>query len=239
MPKILNLTGHHFGRLVAVKIDHRRGHMTYWLCRCVCGKNAVVSIAHLRDGHTQSCGCFHKERLDAANLTHGHCAKGARSSEFGTWVNIRTRCHNPKNRSYKDYGGRGIFVCDEWIASFQTFFSDVGKKPTSRHTLGRKNNDGPYCKENCRWETTLQQGQNTRSTVNITCFGETHCRAEWSRRTGIPVGAITYRLAHGWTPEEALTTPLRSASRQPQIESEAAGVKESSAVSDPRWWLAD
>lgn len=236
MPKILNLTGQQFGRLVAVKISHRKGHMTYWCCRCICGKDTVVSIGHLRNGHTQSCGCLHKERLDAANLTHGHTAKGARSPEFGTWVNIVTRCHNPNNGSYKDYGGRGVFVCDEWRESFETFFADMGKKPTPDHSLGRKNNDGPYCKSNCRWETKRQQGQNTRRTHNITFNGETLCMAEWCRKTGLTAFCINYRINHGWPLEKVFSTPGKPKKQQPQNKPEAAVEnKKSARIEAPEW----
>lgn len=238
MPKFLDLAGQRYGRLVATKIDHRRGHLTFWLCRCDCGKDTVVSIGHLRNGHTQSCGCLHDEAIKVANMTHGHAANGKRSVEFGTWSRIHTRCTNPNNRSYKDYGGRGIFVCERWSGKdgFRNFLADMGKRPRGKFSLGRKDNDGPYSKDNCRWETKAQQAQNTRSTVNITCFGRTQCRAAWSRETGLSEAAITYRLSHWRDVERALSTKLPSGFQRPGDKPETAG-ENKRGIESPEWEL--
>lgn len=120
---------------------------------------------------------------------------------YATWKNLRQRCGNPKHPKYPTYGARGIAVCPEW-SDFFRFVADVGQRPEG-HTLDRKDNDGPYSKENCHWATPDEQARNKTSNRNYTLDGETMTRAEWSRRTGIPDTTLRFRLNNGWSPKEA------------------------------------
>ncbi len=135
---------------------------------------------------------------------------GARESmpEYRSWSNMVQRCHNPKNESYPDYGGRGIHVCDDWRNDFTTFFAHVGKRPTSKHTIDRINTNGQYEPGNVRWCTRKEQNRNKRNNHRITFNGETMTMTEWGEKTGIGRSAIKTRLKRGWSIGDALTKPI-------------------------------
>lgn len=139
---------------------------------------------------------------------HGHAVKGRTSKEYWVWSAMIQRCHNPKNKSYHGYGARGVKVCERWM-NFKNFITDMGLRPSSKHVLDRKNGDGDYCPENCRWATTKQSGRNTRKNTIISFLGETMCVAEWAERLGWHPNILHDRFRLGWSIEQALTTPIR------------------------------
>ncbi len=118
---------------------------------------------------------------------------------------MKQRCYNPRFHKYADYGARGIKVCERWRDSFEAFLGDMGPKPSPRHTLDRKENDGDYTPENCRWATSLEQGANKRSNVRLEYDGRTQSISEWARELGIKAGTISYRIRKGWSVAETLT----------------------------------
>lgn len=128
---------------------------------------------------------------------------------YNSWVNMRQRCNNPNNPSYHNYGGRGIMVCPEWEASFETFLSDVGERPNPRMTLDRIDNEKGYSPGNIRWATKQDQANNMRPNLLVTAFGRTQTLAEWSRETGISQNALHLRLKRGVAHEEAVSQPMR------------------------------
>ncbi len=142
-------------------------------------------------------------------LKHGQDQRYRRSPEYVVWFNMIQRCHNPNHTYYKNYGGRGIIVCVEWRESFAQFNLDMGSRPEGK-MLGRVNNNSPYCKENCRWETRMEQNSNTRRNRFLTAHGETKTLAEWSRCTGIDALLIAQRIKQGWSVERAVTEPAKT-----------------------------
>lgn len=160
----IDLSGKRFGRLVVVeKTDQRSDGFVVWKCKCDCGNETFVRSSSLRSGSTQSCGCLNKERVSKAKTIHGQY----KSSEYRSWESIKARCYNLKNKQFKDYGGRGITVCDRWKDSFENFFSDMGPKPSSKHSIDRIDVNGNYEPENCKWSTDTEQARNRRKQKDV------------------------------------------------------------------------
>lgn len=121
---------------------------------------------------------------------------------------MKTRCYNVKQKCWKHYGGRGIFVCDRWLASFKAFIEDMGHSPTGS-SIDRINNDGPYSPENCRWATYSEQAFNRRPVSPITFRGKTKSQKQWAKDRGLSPYVIHNRLRAGWSINRILTTPTR------------------------------
>jgi len=166
----------------------------YW-CECDCGKRKQIYGSRLISGRTKSCGCG-KWR------THGM----SKTYLYRRWMNMRGRCQDPEHHQYKNYGARGIRVCKRW-EDFAKFFQDMGHPPTLKHTLDRKNNDGPYSPSNCRWATEKEQKNNTRRSRYSTFNGLTLTTSQWADRIGVPRKFLNLRLFKGWSIERAITEP--------------------------------
>lgn len=149
------VSGETFGELTALRIIPKsRTHTTRWLCRCSCGVEIAVISGSLRGGNTGSCGC---KTAEWRSLKHGM----TKTPTYRGWHGMRQRCANPKATGFKNYGGRGIKVCERWL-DFENFLADMGERPEGR-TLDRfPNNDGNYEPGNCRWATSKQQADNKR-----------------------------------------------------------------------------
>lgn len=172
---LIDRSGQRFGRLTVIRRANKEGEgRPRWLCRCDCGSNTVVESRDLRRYKIKSCGCYVRERIKEFNalsfprLSHGDTRNGRLSPEYHTWASMIKRCTNRNCWAWKNYGGRGITVCDRWRDSFENFLADMGRRPLGRngkrplYTLDRINNDGHYEPGNCRWATWKEQAQNTR-----------------------------------------------------------------------------
>ena len=179
-----NLIGQTFGKLelVARHLETSNGE-SKWICRCNCGnpKTRIVRRSNLISGNTKSCGCFQKEATKEANAVHGL----ATSPEYGIWTNIKTRCYNESTPYYKHYGGRGIGMCDEWYHDFNSFYRDMGTRPSIEHSVDRKDNNKGYSKDNCRWATNVEQANNKLTNVFYENQGRFKTLPAWSRELSL------------------------------------------------------
>ena len=161
--KIIDLSGQVFGRWSVVKSSSARGldRGVLWECVCSCGNIKEVSSNSLRSGKSRSCGCLSREILLATNTTHGLTG----TPLYRTWVALKDRCYNKSAKYYKNYGGRGIKVCNKWRESFENFYEDMIGGYKKGLQLDRVNNDKGYSKDNCRWTTCQQNLQNRGSNL--------------------------------------------------------------------------
>jgi len=200
MSKLINRSGHRYGRLSVLKDSgERKEGQVLWRCICDCGNKTTVRSSNLANGVTKSCGCFSRESSSKRMKTHDM----TNSPEFIIWGSMIARCTNPKHKSFKRYGERGITVCDEWH-KFENFYKDMGNRPKKGLTLDRIDNEKDYSKENCKWSTTKEQNRNRHNSVSFN--GE--CTAVAAQRLGCSTSAIIKRLKRGWTIEKAFTTPV-------------------------------
>lgn len=130
--------------------------------------------------------------------------------EFRSWRMMHYRCEDPAYDRYPDYGGRGITICERWRGErgFVHFLTDMGPRPSPKHSLDRIDNDGPYSPANCRWATPREQSNNTRKTIRITWDGRTQGLREWAQEVGISPCTLRIRIKRGWNPERALFEPI-------------------------------
>ncbi len=195
-----------FGRLTAIKKSGRKTkyNNSFWLCKCACGKEIEVCGGNLKSGHATSCGCAKDIANKRLRLIHGM----TKTRPHGIWCQLRGRCLNPKNEAYKNYGGRGITVCDRWKESFINFWEDMKEGYADNLSIDRIDNDKGYCKENCHWTTFLEQARNKRNNRWLTFNGETKTLAEWARFKGWHQAFLSNRINRdGRSIEWALTTP--------------------------------
>lgn len=183
------------------------GKHQFVICRCKCGTEKHVRVSKLQDGTSRSCGCWRDEML----TTHGQTKHSIRqqSHEYWIWNSMVQRTTNPNNVGFKNYGGRGIVVSDSWL-KFENFFSDMGSRPSNRHSLERKDNNKGYSKDNCKWATRIEQNCNRRNTRFFTANGVTKHLAEWARGIGANHVTILARIKAGWSVELAVTTPPKN-----------------------------
>lgn len=208
--------GDRVGRLVLKTLCRDKRGQRAWNVECDCGTKKVVSEAKMRPGgKTRACGCLRRERSLAATTRHGFTPTDPSKHHplYCIWGSMKARCYRAKTEMYPLYGGRGIRVCDSWLHSFPAFLADVGERPTPKHQLERKDNNGHYEPGNVRWATSTEQGRNKRSNVILTFKGKTQCVSAWAEEIGLNPMTLGYRIRAGWPVEEALTRPSDSTQR--------------------------
>ena len=217
-PRVKDHSGRRFGRLVVlgfVGMDPGARPRPRFICQCDCGKEHTARSAHLLGGWVKSCGCLASEN----GRSRGLASKGAKypgagarhgmshKPEHNAWAGMKQRCHNPRNKGFKNYGARGIFVCERWRDSFEAFLADMGRRPTDEHSLERIDNDGPYAPGNVRWATSVEQANNKRDTHLVDFGGRKVSLADAERLSGISQKVLYHRAKAGRT-GDALFAPI-------------------------------
>ena len=202
----VDLVGKKFGRLTVLEKMPKGKGESWWLCECECGNRKVARGSSLKNGAVRSCGCLAKEvaREHGRKMMTKHGFYGTRL--YSIFHGMVCRCTNPNDPQYKNYGERGIKVCDEWRHHPEAFCQwATSNGYTDDLTIDRIDCDGDYSPTNCRWVTMREQQTNKRNNVRITYKGETKCVAEWSRELGVPNYLLYHRINAGWTnPQEIL-----------------------------------
>lgn len=197
-----NWDGEKFGRLTIMGEAEKRKHSGNWFrmmkCKCDCGNKKIVRLSHLTAGATMSCGCLCREKIGLINKTHGK----SYTKIFQIWGNMKSRCYNKNNIGYHRYGGRGISVCDSWL-KFENFFDDMGDVPKGM-TLDRIDNNGNYCKKNCKWSTKEEQANNRRTSRIIEYRNKKYTLTQLANKNNIDVRKLWSRLKAGWDIKRAL-----------------------------------
>lgn len=210
--QLIDLSGLRYGRLRVINQAQNRGKKVMWNCICDCGNQTVVSSTHLRQGHTQSCGCLVSENASILFSTHGETD----TALYRMWYNMKTRCNYEKSDHYRFYGARGIKVCEDWERSYELFRDwAISSGYVEGLTIERKDNDKGYNPDNCRFIPMRTQYYNTRRNHLMEYNGEVKTVAEWSEYAGIPYNTMLARVTrYGWTAEKAITTPVRQMMRK-------------------------
>lgn len=205
-----NLIGQKFGRLTVISraediINKSGKHIYMWNCICECGKNTVVNSSSLKRGHTKSCGCLCGEHHDDSSHKKGKIRL------YRIWQDMKQRCTNQNNKNYKNYGARGISVCDEWKNSYTSFKEWAMNNGYAENlSIDRIDVNGNYEPSNCKWSTQEDQANNMRTNRLISFNGETLTLSQWRKRLGFKRGVLEYRLKHGWDLEDAFYTPVKT-----------------------------
>ena len=192
--KGINLVGKRFGKLTVLETLTEKENKTnrcYCICKCDCGKITKTRREQVLSGHTKSCGCLQKEIARKSLTTH----KLSRTRIYRIWWNIKRRCEANNQYTYKYYGGRGIKVCEEWLADFMNFYKwAMANGYREELTIDRIDVNGNYEPKNCRWEDMKVQSNNTRKNHFVEYKNEKHTIAEWSRILGLTYDAFRYRI---------------------------------------------
>lgn len=210
--KALELTGQRFGRLIVESKNSIRalsGNIR-WDCVCDCGNRTTVVGYSLVRGDTTSCGCYAIETTKERETVHGMTS----TAEYRSWKAMIRRCTNSNDKSYSDYGGRGITVCDRWMNSFEAFYQDMGNRPSVDHSLDREENDKGYYKENCRWATRIEQNNNKRNNTLHNYNGQEYSIKQLAelpeaKINGICANTLKNRInQYKYSINEAISTPV-------------------------------
>ncbi|MFA6125444.1 hypothetical protein [Sphingomonas sp.] len=201
-----SVVGLRFERLTVIS-SFKTGDKWMCLCRCDCGTQKVYRKDHVAAGATRSCGCLRDEGAVArakAGVLHKNMLGHARIPEYRAWHAMKERCLNPNDARYKNYGARGITVCERWM-NYTNFIADMKFKPSTKHSIERMDNTLGYSPENCKWATRKEQANNRRGNVFIFHDGRTQTAQQWADETGILAGTIVDRIKEGFPIEQVFT----------------------------------
>ena len=202
---LIDLTGQKFGKLTVIeRAENAKSGRVRWLCKCDCGGVTISQSNDLKSGRAKSCGCL--RHTPPPNKTHGK----SKTRIYRIRRAIIARCYNSNHEQYKDYGGRGITVCVEWLNSFTAFYEwAVASGYTDDLTIDRKDNNGNYEPNNCCWVTRKEQANNRRNNILVTYNGKTQSVTQLAEELGIDSAILRARIYIGWDIEKAINTPIR------------------------------
>lgn len=211
----VDIAGVRFGRLVATERAGTDKHrLILWRCKCDCGNEHIARHTDLRSGKTKSCGCLNREMVVKRSTTHGLSGNhNHRRRLYKIWIGMKGRCYNPKASGYKNYGGRGIIVCKEWLEYMPFHQWAMSHGYQENLTIERIDNDGNYEPDNCTWIPIGKQAMNKCNNRQIIYNGESKLLIEWSRLLGINKSTLHRRLK-GWSVEKAFNTPVKKRRRR-------------------------
>lgn len=191
--------GQRFGRLTVIREAERQYGHRYILCRCDCGNEKSINLNSLIQGTSNSCGCYRREFITNRNYKHGHTYRANGMERlYRIWQGMKRRCREPNEPNYRNYGGRGITICDEWYDNYVAFREwSYSNGYSDDLTIDRIDNDKGYYPDNCRWATVKEQSNNTRVNHRVTYQGETHTLSEWGDILGMSDDLISQRLKKG------------------------------------------
>lgn len=190
MPKIIDLTGKKYNRLLVTRFVGLDKNGAVWECKCDCGNIKNVRSGDLRSGNTNSCGCYRKDQTVKAKLTHGASKNDNKTGTYKSWTSMKARCYGKYSIEYERYGGRGIEVCDRWKNSFEEFLEDMGERPDG-YSLERKNPNGNYEPSNCCWIPNSQQAKNRRTNKYVILNGEKMIQSDAARALNLNPSTIS------------------------------------------------
>lgn len=216
MPAVIDITDQRFGRLVVVRQVQTSKPGKHWLCQCDCGNTCIRRTGALRDKTrtNKSCGCA---RDDSIRKAHAAAIKATTlwsgpHKKHLKWLltNMKKRCYNQSDTHFQWYGGRGIKICDLWLADSSAFYDwCIANGYHPGLSIERINVDEGYSPDNCTFIPIAEQQRNTTKNRFVSWKGETMCLADWSRKLGIRYGALQHRLDRGWSIDKAFTQELR------------------------------
>lgn len=215
MTKRIDLTGQQFGRLTVISFAGTdKNGKALWKCICDCGTEKVITANSLRRGATKSCGCLNREcgkkLAEKYNQQRKYMNHNCHSRLYSIWHGMKQRCENTNKDAYKNYGARGILVCEEWSNSFTAFEEwSINNGYNEKLTIDRIDNNKGYSPENCRWATRKEQSNNTRKNCLLEYKGEKRTLTEWGRIMNIDRNVLKKRIYAGWSVEKALETPVK------------------------------
>jgi hypothetical protein len=195
--------GERFDKLVFISDSEGKSNKRYVFCRCDCGTTRNFRWINIQSKKIRSCGCSVNNIPQKAQVKHGK----SNTITYGIYNGMLQRCLNYKNNHFKDYGGRGITVCERWLAGFEFFLADMGECPL-KHTIERSDVNNGYSPENCIWAMNDVQQNNKRTSRFIEFNGERKTIAQWASELGMTRHALRGRIDLGWSIEMAFNTPI-------------------------------
>lgn len=206
MSSRIDMAGKRYGHLTAIcDVGRVSSADRKWRFQCDCGALFEASGYAARSGKTVDCPACASARTGAASRTHGK----SETPEFNIWTGMHTRCYNAGRKEFKDYGARGIVICERWRASFENFLADMGLRPSEQHSIERIDNDGIYEPSNCRWATAAEQSSNKRNNVKVLIDGVERTISEWARHFGVNVATACLRHKQGLRGEALFVTTVQ------------------------------